>query len=253
MRSKVEGSVWSAILFCFEYSHPDIPRSLSHLSSLESSCLCQHREHGHHAWVKGCASVASCRGYRRNRESHDSGLCHRACLSPDFCRAISCGLSSDRGGRNACRRGDHRSGRSRVFCTGRGRAGLVLDRWGCDSGKKGACGHAPLCCESDVWCRGRRGGRAHGGLRFCGMVSTPFSPPQMVVSLYRSDCSYFCLSGLAWPGMRLFSANSCRHCLRREVRSLVVCMLGKKLPLVWRAAAPMSQGQALVVCRKFRH
>ena len=188
----------SALLFYWRSSRPDIPRSLSRLFLLESSCLCRYHAHDRHAWVRDCASVASCRGYRRNRESHDSGLCHLACLSPDSCRATSCGLLSGLGGRSACRRGGHRSGRrsGRVFGKSRGRAGYVLGRWGCDCEKKGAwaqvaCRHAPLCCENDVWCRGRHGGRAHGGLRFCGMVSRPFSPPQMVVSLYRSDCSHF--------------------------------------------------------------
>lgn len=62
------------------------------------------------------------------------------------------------------------------------------------------------------------------------MVSTPFSPPQMVVSLYRSDCSYFCLSGLA-----CYAPVLCQFLLSLFLPArpvVVMCMLGKNLLLV---------------------
>lgn len=181
----------------------DIPRCLSRSFSLESSYLCQSHVYGRRALVRCCASVAFCPGYRRNRESHGNDPCHRACLSPGFCRATSCGLLSGRGGRrSACRLVGHRSGREigRGVCMSRGRAGggLGYGKFGSSGAlARVACGHAPLCCETDAWCRGRLGGRVHDGLRFCGMVSRPSLPPQVVVTLYQSGLSVLLLACLA--------------------------------------------------------
>jgi hypothetical protein len=170
----------------------DVPRCLSRWSFPALSNTCRHREHGHRASEICCASDGFCRGYRRNRESHGIGLCHRACfLSPGFFRAISCGPLSGRGGRLRLRSvGRHvgrHSGRTvcRCVCTSR-----AADALGCCSFAQGralakiACWDAPLCCETCVSDRDRRGGHAWCDLRFCGWVSMPSSPWQVMVLLF---------------------------------------------------------------------